>query len=166
MVRRWLRAGFCAIAMSAIGCGENSLGNLITNTNNQVKQVASSFDNIKNRLDDYVKKKEGGKDEDGAKRDLDDAVAEAKKLKELAKALQSLSTQTSAVTGLTEEKKDALREQFQSSIESARNEVDKAHRDMKKSLDEAKKKYESELGALVQALTESQGEFAAIVRRR
>jgi chromosome segregation ATPase len=167
MVRQWLQAGLCVMAAAAIGCTDNSRDSLITNTNNQVSQIATSYDYIKTKVEDYTKKMEGtNKDEAGAKSDLDAAVAEAKKLKDVAKQMQTLSTYAGAVTGVTDEEKKAMRDRFQGKIDTVRAEVVKAHGEMKSALKQANEKYEDALRPLTQALSEAQGEFAAIVRRR
>jgi len=110
----WLRAGLCVCVASLVGCGGDSRDSIISNTNTQISEAATSVDNIKSKVAEFVKKKEAGnKDEEGAKKDLEEAIAEAKKLKEIAQKMQSLSTQANSRTPPTPEEKKAFLEKHQ-----------------------------------------------------
>jgi len=165
MLRAWLRAGLCVCAVSFVGCGGDSRESIISNTTTQLTEAASSVGNIKAKIEEFVKKKEA-KDEEGAKKELDEAVAEAKKLKEVAKVMQNLSTQANARTPPTPEEKKVLLEKYQNRINDTQGELKNAHREMKRALDEAKKKYEEAMAPLIQAINDAEGEFAATVSHR
>src|SRR5204863_6515040 len=115
MLRAWLRAGLCVCAVSFVGCGGDSRESIISNSTTQATQAATCVGNIKARVEEFVKKKDA-KDEEGAKKELDDAVAEAKTLKEVAKVTQNLSTQANSRAPPTPEEKKVLREKYQSRI--------------------------------------------------
>jgi TolA-binding protein len=165
MLRAWLRAGLCVCAVSFVGCGGDSRESIISNTTTQITQAATSLGNIKAKVEEFVKKKEA-KDEEGAKKELDEAVGEAKTLKEVAKNMQNLSAQANARTPPTPEEKKALLEKHQSRINDTHGELKTAHREMKRAIDDAKKKYEEAMAPLIQALNDAEGEFAAIARRK
>lgn len=165
MLRAWVRAGLCVCVASLVGCGSDSRDSIISNQNIQISEAATSAGNIKAKIEEFVKKKEN-KDEEGAKKELDEAVGEAKKLKEIAQKMQSLSTMANSRTPGTPDEKKALLEKHLSRINDTHSELKTAHRAMKRELDEAKKKYDEALQPLTLALNDAEGEFAAIARRK
>src|SRR6478672_8276924 len=102
MMRAWLSVAMVAVSLSILGCESNSRGSIIIDTNNQVAAVATSINSIKASLDEFIKKKEVDKDEDGAKKSLAAAVEEANKLKQIAKAMQQLATRVNSLPPLTD----------------------------------------------------------------
>jgi len=166
MVRSWLRASFCVLAALVFGCEKDNRESVISNSNNLVSEVATSAGNIKNRVEEFMRKKESGKDDEGAKKEIDEAVAEAKKLEETALKLQNLSSRANSLTPPTAEEKKAYLAKFQPRIITTQEELKNAHRDMKKVLTEANDKYSEAMKPLMQELSKAESAFAAIVRRK
>ena len=167
MLRPWLYAGLCVCVASLVGCGGDSRDSIIVNTNTQISDAATSVLNIKSKVEDFVNKKEAGaKDEEGAKKDLEEAVGDAKKLKEIAQKLQSFLAQANSKTPPTTEEKKALLDKHLNSISETYKQLKDAHRQMKAALAEANKKFDEPLRPLMQALTDAEGEFVAIARRK
>jgi phage shock protein A len=167
MLRRWLHLGLCLCVASLTGCGRDNRDGIIVDTNNLISNAGTSVETIKTKVEDFVKKKEAdSKDEEAAKKDLDEAVAAAKSLKEIAQKMQSLSGQANAQTPPTPEEKKALLDKHLSGINNAYNQLKLAHREMKRTIDEANKKFEEPMRPLMQALADAEGDFAAIARRK
>ncbi len=168
MLRAWLRAGLCVGLACLVGCAGDNRDSIINDTSNQIANVATSAGNIKNKVDEYVKKKEAtdNKDEEGAKTLLDEAIAEAKNLKEIAKKMQALSTRASSQTPPTDDERKAFLEKHKKRINETQAELKDAHRAMKLAVAEASKKFEEPLRPLLKELSEAEGEFAAINRRK
>lgn len=164
MVRSWLRAGTVFLAVGLAGCGGDPRESIISNTNNLVSEAATSASNIKNNVEEFVRKK--GTDDEAAKKALNEAVAEAEKLEKTAKALQNQAARVGAMASLTDAEKKANEEKFKSRIDQTREELITSHREMKKVLESANANYEEQLRPLMQALSKAEGEFAAIARRR
>ena len=163
----WLRVGLCLCVASLAGCGGDNRDSLIANTTTQMTEVASAANNIKEKVDSFVTKKEAEtKDEEGAKKDLDDAVGEAKRLKDIAKEMQRLSGRASTYAAPTPEEMKKFPETNRDRINGSREQLVSAHRAMKESLAKAKTKYEEPLQPLMQALNDAEGEFVAITRRK
>lgn len=165
MMRSWLRASVCVLTATLFGCGGDSRESIITNTNNSVSEVATSAGNIKSKVDEFVRKKDA-KDDEGAKKELDEAIDEAKKLEQTAKKLQNIERRSNAVGNLTAEEKKAFLKKFEARINTTRDEAIAAHRDMKKSVADANAKYEEAMRPLMQELSRAEGEFAALTRRK
>lgn len=165
MARAWLRAGLCGLMAALIGCGSDSRDSIIKNTNTLVAEVASSAGTIKSKVDEFVRKKDA-KDDEGAKKELEEAVAEAKKLEDTAKKLQMMSARASNATPATAEEKKANLKNYEKAINATREELISSHREMKKALADANKKYEDALKPLMVEMSKAEGEFAAIVRKK
>jgi len=165
MVRAWLRASVCVLVAALFGCGSDSRESILSNSNNLVAEVATSAGNIKSRVEEFVRKKDN-KDDEGAKKELDEAIAEARKLEETARKLQSVASRASSLAPLTAEEKKTYLEKSKARINTTRDDLITSHREMKKTLAEANAKYEDALKPLMTELSKAEGEFAAIVRRK
>ncbi len=164
-----LRAGLCLGLAFLVGCGGDSRESVITNNNNQMADAAATASSIKSKIEEFVKKKElpaDKKDEEGAKKELDEAIAAAKKLKDIAKEMQALSNKANSVPPPTDDEKKALLEKYKKIIGDRTAELKIAQRDMKLAVTEASKKFEEPMRPLVTALNDADGEFAAIVRKK
>jgi len=165
MMRRWLHGGAVLCLVSLAGCASDSRDGLIRSVNNQMAEATNSVEAITTKLKDYEKSKDN-RNEEAAKKDLDDAIASAQKLKASAKELQELSRKTQAVAPGTAEGKKELRDQYANSVKSFTNEIVSAgekHREMKQALAQVTKKYgEEPLRPLLQEIQEADTAFAAI----
>lgn len=169
MMRRWVQGGAVVMLMTLAGCASDSRDGLIRSTSNQLADATSSVEAITTKLKEYEKAKEN-RNEEAAKKELDDAVAVAKKLKESAQKLQDLYRKADAAAPATADAKKAIREEYASSVKNFTREVVSAsdkHREMKAALAEVTKKYgEDPLRPLLQEIQEADTEFAAITRKR
>ena len=168
MVRAWLRAVFCVCLGALAGCGGDNRDSIINDTNNQVAAVATSVGNIKNKVEDFVAKKEaaGGKDDEATNALILEAVNEAKALKETAKKMQTLSSRASSQTPPTDEERKAFLEKHKKRVNETQADLKEAHRAMKVVVADANSKYEEAMRPLMKALSDAEGEFAAITRRK
>jgi hypothetical protein len=166
MLRPWLRAGLCACVVSLAGCGGDRRDSIITDTTTQMSEAASAVNNIQEKVKSYVAKREADVKEAEAAKDLEEAVADAKKLKDIAKAMQVLSSRVSALAAPTPEETKKFLDTNRDRINRSREDLITNHRAMRTAIDDAKKKYEGPLQPLAQALTDAEGEFAAITRRK
>jgi len=169
MMRRLVHGGAVVLMMAVAGCASDSRDGLIRSTSNQLAEATNSVEAITAKLKEYEKSKEN-RNEEAAKKELDDAIAAAKKLKDSAKQLQELYRKADAVAPPTAEGKKELREEYAASVKNFTREVVSAsekHREMKTALAEVTKKYgEEPLRPLLQEIQETDTEFAAITRKR
>lgn len=169
MIRRLARAGVMVCLTALVGCNSDSRDGLIRSTSNQLSEATTSVDGISTKLKDYLKSKEA-RNEDAAKKDLEEAVTSSKKLKEIARELQTLYRKADSAAPTSDEERKALREANQANIKSfAANVVSlsEKHREMKLALAEVTKKYgEEPIRPLLQEIQEADTEFAAITRKR
>lgn len=169
MMRRWVHGGAVVLMMTLAGCASDSRDGLIRSTSNQLAEASSSVEAITAKLKEFEKQKEN-RNEEGAKKELDDAVAAAKKLKDCAAQMQELFRKADAAAPQTAEAKKALREEYASSIKNYTREITNAsdkHREMKTALAEVTKKYgEEPLRPLMQEMQDADTLFAGITRKR
>ncbi len=149
--------------------GEAKREEVVKKVNETLKDAAKQASKIKSKVEEYVKKKElpgDKKDEEGAKKELDEAIAAAKKLKDIAKEMQALSNEANSLPPATDEEIKRLLDKYKKIIGDLTSELKLAQRDLQLAVAEASKKFEEPLRPLMMALDDADGEFAAIVRKK
>jgi hypothetical protein len=165
-MRAWLK-GVVGVCLAAIvGCGGGDRSELIENTVNKMSEASSALTDIKSKVNDFVRKKDSGKDEEGAKKDIEAAIADADQLEKLAKEWQAQIART--VPNLDEEQKKELARLNQGRISEVCKSLNEAHREAKKAVAEAAAKFpkDEQVVRLLQALDKADGEFAVVTRKK
>ena len=143
-----------------IGCGSDPREGLVDAAVVGVETGATKVMNIKNKIEDAVKKTETGKTPD-----FKEALLEVDALKKIAKEMQDLKIKADALKDKTneEERKD-LADRIKPRLNSAIDRVVKAKKELNETMVAVEAQHKDALKTVREKLAEADGEFEAISR--
>src|ERR1022692_2695668 len=147
-----LALGMC---LALVGCGSDPREGLVNGTVEKLQNAATKVANINKKIEEAVKKTESGKTPD-----FKEAILEVESLKNLAKEMQRLKTETEALKEKTpEEEQRALRDKIRGPLNDAIERLSKAKKDLNDTLVAVDKDHKDALKPVREKLTEAEGEF-------
>lgn len=148
---------FC---LTLVGCGSDPREGLVAAAVGDLDSAATKVQNIKNKVDDAVKKSSGKAPE------FKEAIAEVDALKKIAKDMQELKLRADALAGkTTEEERKDLTDKYKVQLNQAITRLTKARNELKASIVAAETQDKDAVKPLRDKLEEAEGEFEAISRR-
>jgi predicted nucleic-acid-binding protein len=161
MKRLMVLGAALVMGVTLVGCGSDPRKGLVDGTVENLQNAATKVANINKKIDEAVKKTESGKTPD-----FKDAIQEVESLKDIAKKMRTLKTETEALKEKTpEEEQKALRETIRGPLNDAIERLSKAKRDLNDTLAAVEQEHKDALKTVREKLTEAEGEFEAIARR-
>jgi protein subunit release factor A len=161
-MKRLLMLGLSlGFSLSLVGCGSDQREGLVNGTVKKLENAATKVANINKKIEEAVKKTEQGKTPD-----FKEAIVEVESLKQIAKEMQALKTETEALKEKTpEEEQQALREKIRVPLNDSIERLTKAKKELNDTLAAVDKDYKDALKPVREKLAEAEGEFEAIARR-
>ena len=149
------------MGVSLVGCGSDPREGLVAATIQEVEAAATKVSNIRNKIDDAVKKTETGKTPD-----FKEALLEIDGLKKIAKLMQELKVKADALKDkTTEEERKELTDKNRLPLNKANERVAEARAKLNETLAAAEAQHKDALKTVREKLTEADAEFEAISRQ-
>lgn len=160
-MKRLLGLSILGLAFAIAGCGSDPREGLISTTIENMRNAASQLANIKDRINEMVKKTDKGTP------DMKPVLEAVKSLKDIAKDVQKLLLQTEKIKEpLSEEDQKRLTSKYGEKLNDAITQINKERKGLKEALDSAEAKFKDAAKDLRKRIEETDGEFEVIARTR
>ena len=161
-MKRVLAFGTLALSIFVVGCGSDSREGIVGATVQNLDTAGSKYANIKEKVDEAVKKTEVGKTPD-----FKEAVAVVDSLKEIGKQMQKLKLEAEAIKhSVSEEEKKEQADRYKARVDTAIERLTKERTTLMETLATVEQQHKGALKVLREKLTEAEGEFETIARAR
>jgi hypothetical protein len=147
----------------SVGCGSESQDGLIKDTISLIDQSATEVGNIKERINEAVKKVEAGTTKT---LDLTDAIKAAEKLKTTGVEAQKIKSRIEHVRGaVTEEQKILWAKKNQPRLNEVLANMLEKKKNLRDTMSAVEKTYPSEIANLRKKIVDAEGPFEALARQ-